>query len=481
MSTETPAPAASPEAQAFARRLIDEAARERLPDLFGAAHPDALYSIPGRNGVTVLGLRTSSLTEPQLVKLMRFRLAQYLAINFIDWEMVYQARMEHEPLAHVKPGDIHFLAGAAETGEVLCYAVLREPPAAPPRTTLRDRDRPLFPVEKVHGWGVYNRLRVLPDLPVAKIRELGRFVKNQRLHTFDELAVRGPVEVVAAMFRTLVGPLHLDVEAIIGDLEEGVAKQNFEFFHVVMVVLHGTVPYEAEEAYLFPRYQYCTVYPFAVQAADVGGPMLGRLDAIERALDLPGKRGLLALFALKKEAASPRSGLEPAGGLAPLTDTPVPQKGVAMEARKQILSAGDWLRHTNLFAGLSVAEAAVLGTFMERQEVPAGTTVIRRGDVGDDLFVIESGQASVQVPGRDGQAQTVATLGPGDYFGEIALLTGGERTADVVAAGPLTVLRLTKDAYTRYLHHATEVEQRIAREGIRRTHETTRRMLSGEA
>lgn len=468
-----------PEVEGYVRGLIEAAAHQRLPDLFAADHPDALYRVPDRNGVSVVVLRTGGLTEEQLIKLMRFRLAQYLAVNFIDGRMVYEAGLEYEPLSGVSPSDVHVIAGSVATGEILCYAALKTGPEGGEGKTLRDRDRPAFPVEKIHGWGIYNRLRVLPDLPITKLRELGRFVKNQRLHTFDELGVRGPVEVGVALFRSLAGPLRLEVEAVIGDLEEGVAKQNLEFFHVPMVVLHGTVPYEAEASYFFPRYQFCTVYPFATLASDISRAMLSRLDGIERALEQPGKQGLLALFALKKEVASPRSSLEPSEGLAALVDATVPQQGGAMHARRQMLDVAERLRQTNLFSGLSVAEATVLGTFMERQEAAAGDTIVRQGDAGDDLFLIESGQAEVRVGGRGGQPLAVATLGAGDYFGEIALLTGEERIADVVAMTPMTLLRLSKDAYTRYLGHAAEVEHQISRTAISRTRETARKMLGG--
>lgn len=468
------------EVAAFVHDLIETAAQQRLPDLFGAAHADALYRIPDRGGVSVVVLRTTSLTEEQLIKLMRFRLAQYLAVNFIDSRMVYDARMAHEPLSGVQPSDVHVIAGSVATGEILCYAAIKAGPDAPPNTTLREHDRPAFPVEKIHGWGIYNRLRLLPDLPVSKLRELGRFVKNQRLRTFDELSARGPVEVGVALFRTLAGPLRLEVEALIGDLEEGVAKQNLEFFHVPMVVIHGTVPYEAEASYFFPRYQFCTVYPFAALSSDISRAMLSRLDAIEQALAQPGKAGLLALFALKKVLATPRSALEPPEGLAELVDTRLPQEGVAMHERRQMLDMADRLRTTNLFGGLSVAEATVLGTFMERSTVKIGEVIVRQGDAGDDLFLIESGQAEVRVTGRDGLPIKVAMLGPGDYFGEIALITGEERIADVVAVTPMALLRLTRDAYARYLNHAAEIEQQLTRTAMSRTRDTTRRLIAGD-
>ena len=69
---------------------------------------------------------------------------------------------------------------------------------------------------------------------------------------------------------------------------------------------------------------------------------------------------------------------------------------------------------------------------LEPLEVPAGATVVEQGDVGDRYFVIESGEVEVVGDGR-----VVATLGPGQGFGEIALLRQVRRTATVRAAGAL--------------------------------------------
>jgi len=466
---------AHPEAAAFISNLIDTAARARLPDLFAGDHPDALYRVPDRNGVSVLVVRTPQLSEEHLVKLMKYRLAQYLAVNFVDTDMIYAARIEYEPLAGVSPHDVHLIAGSVETGEILCYAAIKAGTPAPGKT-LRDRDRPLFPVEKVHGWGIYNRLRVLPDLQVDKLREMGRFVKNQRLHTFDVLGARGPIEVGVAIFRALVGPLRLEVDAIIGDLEEGVAKQNLDFFHIPLVVLHGTVPYEPEASYFFPRYQFCTVYPFSILASDINAAALARLDAVERALALPGKQALVALIALKKDIPEPRSTLEAPEGLAALTNADLPQRGVPMATRRQLLEAGEQLRTSSLFHDLSVAEATVLGTFMERREHPSGEVIVRQGDVGSELVLIESGAAEVRVAGASGQSTQLATLGPGDFFGEIALVTGGERSADVIATSPLTVMYLSAEAYARFLADSPDVGQQVNRAAMSRLRDTAQRV-----
>jgi CRP-like cAMP-binding protein len=469
---------ASPDVAAFIGGLIDNAARQRLPELFTAEYPNAVYRVSDRNGVGVLVLRTPDLSEEHLVALMKFRLAQYLAVNFVDTQMIYEARMEYEPLSGVSRHDVHYIAGSPQTGEILCYAAVKAGPDAQ-NATLRDRDRPLFPVEKVHGWGIYNRLRVLPDVQVNKLREMGRFVKNQRLHTFDELGARAPIEIGVALFRTLVGPLRLEVDAIIGDLEEGVAKQNLDFFHVPLVVLHGTVPYEAEASYFYPRYQFCVVYPFAILSSDISAASLGRLDAVERALEIPGKQGLVSLIALKRDILYPKSSLEPAEGLAPLTDAKLAQQGVPMPVRLQMLEAGERLRTSDLFRNLSVAEATILGTFMERREYVAGDVCVRQGDIGDELFLIESGHAEVWATSAGGEAVQVATLGPGDFFGEIALVTGAERGADVIAATPLVASCLSRDAYTRYLARAAEVEQEVTRAAVSRMRSTAQLLPRG--
>ncbi|MEX2322398.1 MAG: MFS transporter [Acidimicrobiia bacterium] len=71
-----------------------------------------------------------------------------------------------------------------------------------------------------------------------------------------------------------------------------------------------------------------------------------------------------------------------------------------------------------------------------------GTIVFRKGDQGDRFYVIESGSASVSIDGRP-----VHELGPGDFFGEIALLTDIPRTATVTATAPLTVRTIERDAF----------------------------------
>jgi hypothetical protein len=64
--------------------------------------------------------------------LLRFRLAQYLDIGFVDRQVACARRMRSEPPSAVAPGDVHVIAGVPGTGEILCYAVIEQPPLAPP-------------------------------------------------------------------------------------------------------------------------------------------------------------------------------------------------------------------------------------------------------------------------------------------------------------------------------------------------------------
>ena len=100
-----------------------------------------------------------------------------------------------------------------------------------------------------------------------------------------------------------------------------------------------------------------------------------------------------------------------------------------------------------LLGDLSPAEAAILGLFIERETAEAGQIVVHQGEKGDALYLIEEGHVEVRATAEDGGVTILATLGPGSYFGEISLVTGDPRNADVVATTPLTLLRLDRPGY----------------------------------
>jgi CRP-like cAMP-binding protein len=91
-----------------------------------------------------------------------------------------------------------------------------------------------------------------------------------------------------------------------------------------------------------------------------------------------------------------------------------------------------------LFEELDAAELQSVADSMHEANVPAGATVTVEGGPGDGFFVVESGEAEVRVG-----SQVRGTMRAGDYFGEIALLLGSDRTATVTASTNLRCYALT--------------------------------------
>lgn len=97
----------------------------------------------------------------------------------------------------------------------------------------------------------------------------------------------------------------------------------------------------------------------------------------------------------------------------------------------------DHLGRVPLFAACNRRELQKIARAADELTIEQGRTLVEQGTTGHEAFVIVEGQADVRRNGRK-----VARLGPGDHFGELALLDGGPRTASVEAATPLRVLVL---------------------------------------
>jgi hypothetical protein len=289
-------------------------------------------------------------------------------------------------------------------------------------------------------------LRVLPDLPVEHVREVGRFAKNQRLSLLDERCIRAPKEVFAALVRTLVGPLQRKVHGVIGDIEEHVGKPSLVFFHIPSVVIHGVVPYAPEGSYGYWNYQHRTRYPFAFLSADLAAAV-PRLAEIEQALGRPGVGPLLSL---KRDLRTPTSTLEPPDGLPPLTNTVVLQQGGAMENRRRLLNFGQRLRKTELFSSLSTAEAAVLATLMEPRQVETGVRLSHDGQNAAELLFIDSGWAKIRAWSPTGQPVD-NVCGPGTCVKVSTFRFGVDWATEAIALTRITLRTLRWDTLVQYL------------------------------
>lgn len=96
------------------------------------------------------------------------------------------------------------------------------------------------------------------------------------------------------------------------------------------------------------------------------------------------------------------------------------------------------LRNIPVFADMSDADLQRIATFATEDSAPEGAVLVREGDYSTELIAIEEGTAEVRHDGRQ-----LATLGPGDVFGEAGVLDKSLRNASVVATSPLRIVKLT--------------------------------------
>ena len=107
-----------------------------------------------------------------------------------------------------------------------------------------------------------------------------------------------------------------------------------------------------------------------------------------------------------------------------------------MTARKELVSG---LAAVPLFSACSKRDLQIVARHAAMVEVPAGTAVVEEAARGDAFFFILAGEAVVRRRGRK-----VATLGPGRFFGELALLDPAVRDATVTATTPMEIIVLTQ-------------------------------------
>ena len=118
-----------------------------------------------------------------------------------------------------------------------------------------------------------------------------------------------------------------------------------------------------------------------------------------------------------------------------------------------------------LFSGLSKKELKAVGQLLTPVKVAQGTVLAREGDLGREAMYIASGTATVE---RDGNK--VATLGPGEFFGELALLTGARRIAMVTAETDMVVAALSRQEFASLLDASPTIAQKILVDAVRRLH-----------
>lgn len=130
-----------------------------------------------------------------------------------------------------------------------------------------------------------------------------------------------------------------------------------------------------------------------------------------------------------------------------------------------------FLRRVPLFEELSGDDLRQIAGIVEPVELPKGRVIFRKGDAGDDLYVIVKGKVVI----RDG-ALEVATLGERDFFGELAVLDQEPRSADAVCLEDMEALRLRAADFGELMARRPPIQQHVTLVLVRRVREMTQRM-----
>jgi CRP/FNR family transcriptional regulator, cyclic AMP receptor protein len=139
-----------------------------------------------------------------------------------------------------------------------------------------------------------------------------------------------------------------------------------------------------------------------------------------------------------------------------------------------------WLAQVPLFADLDAESLHELAIAAHHRAFHAGELIFHRGDPGQVMYVIRQGKVKISLTSPEGQEVSLAVLGPGECFGELALLDGQPRSADAQAIEAVQAYSLQRMDFTRaVMHHphiAVQVMQVLSRR-LRQTDEMVQDLL----
>jgi CRP-like cAMP-binding protein len=126
----------------------------------------------------------------------------------------------------------------------------------------------------------------------------------------------------------------------------------------------------------------------------------------------------------------------------------------------------DHLSNVRLFSALTKKELTTVGRASDEVAANPGEVLVNEGSIGHEFFLILDGTATVRRNGRK-----IATLGPGQYFGELAVLDRAPRNATVVADGPMKLLVLGQREFSALLDTVPGVAHKLLRSMAERLRE----------
>lgn len=131
------------------------------------------------------------------------------------------------------------------------------------------------------------------------------------------------------------------------------------------------------------------------------------------------------------------------------------------------------LQDVPLFRACSKGELRTIGRLAEEIQVPASKTLVRQGATGREFFLIVEGEAKVEIDGRE-----VAVLGPGSFFGELALLSREPRDASVTTLTPARLLVIGQKDFANLVTQSPTMARKLLEGMARRLRALDQQSLS---
>ena len=142
------------------------------------------------------------------------------------------------------------------------------------------------------------------------------------------------------------------------------------------------------------------------------------------------------------------------------------------------------LRSVPLFASLDDDAAKELRSLLREKTVPQNTPLFNQGDQGNAMYLIESGRVRISIRDEDEQELTLAELAQGDFFGEMSIIDGRQRSADARVLEEARLAVLSRDDFLRFVRMKPDVALEMLSaltDRLRRTDELLRSRVSRNA
>ena len=139
------------------------------------------------------------------------------------------------------------------------------------------------------------------------------------------------------------------------------------------------------------------------------------------------------------------------------------------------------LRSVPLFASLDSTATARLGQYLTIHDYPRSASIVRSGDPGDAMYLIDLGKVRTSITDADGNVVTLAELGPGEFFGEMSMIDGRERSANATVLQDARLAKLTRDDFLSFMRSDPRIALELLTaltQRLRRTDDLLRHRVS---